>query len=92
MLPAEAADNAVLTMWANSPHFAMPSIKIGAAMLSAAVPSLHAYHLLALGLFDSTFMLEEEDHRQLALLYPDICAFRTSSSSRGYCSTTNLHF
>ena len=69
----------------------MPSIKIGAAMLSAAVPSLHAYHLLALGLFDSTFVLEE-DHRQLALLNPDICAFMTSSSSRGYCSTTNLHF
>ena len=48
MLPAQSAELAVLTTWAESPHFTIPSIKIGSAMLSAAVPSLHAYHLPAL--------------------------------------------
>ena len=43
MLLAQAAELAVLTMWTDSPPMTMPSIKIGPAMLSAAVPSLHSY-------------------------------------------------
>ncbi len=92
MLPAQAAELAALTMWADSPHFTMPSIKIGSAMLSAAVPSLHAYHLPALVLFDSTSMLEEDRrHKASKVLQEHYDDIENGGSMLGTVQTVGLH-